>query len=147
MYALEAAEARDLPRIMLIAGNALTERYDDAFFLSMIELGEPTFLVARDLGSDEVVGFTLAVRSTPFEGRVLLLATDDNHRGRGLGGRMLKEVERRMRRLGVIGCDLEVRDDNMSAIAFYHRAGYEIQRALPSFYEDGGRALMMSKGL
>lgn len=147
MYVLEQAAARDLPRIMALANRSLTERYDEAFFLTMIELGEPTFLVARDVGTNGIAGFTLAVRSSPFEGRVLLIATDDAHRGVGLGGRMLREVEKRMRRQGVLGCDLEVRDDNMEAIAFYHRAGYEIQRAVPHFYEDGAKALMMSKGL
>lgn len=147
MYLLEEATAGDLPAIMRVAERALTERYDPTFFQSMLELARGTFLVARSFRDQEVVGFALATRSNTVESRLLTIALDPGLQNRGLGGRLLKELEMRMRRYGALELTLEVREDNVRAITFYRRKGYELIGKMARYYQDGSQALLMRKAL
>ena len=52
----------------------------------------------------------------------------ESHRGRGLGGFMLRHVERRARDLGKALVFLQVHKRNAAAIAFYRANGFSIAR-------------------
>lgn len=147
MFIVDTVRAADLPEVMRISAASLSEHYDDAFFMAMKDLAGDTFVVARHLATDDVAGFAIAVRQTPHEARLLLLATAPRHRRTGLGGRLLREIEMRLRRHGVMGFELEVRQDNMDALMFYRRKGFDLTRSIRGFYADGASAVVMSKGL
>jgi ribosomal protein S18 acetylase RimI-like enzyme len=57
-------------------------------------------------------------------GWVNYLAVDDAHRRAGLGRALMAEVEARLRALGCPKLNLQVRDDNAGALAFYERIGF-----------------------
>ena len=74
-----------------------------------------------------------------MDGKIVatVMAGYDGHRGwvnylavapelqrRGLGGEMMAEAERRLEALGCPKVQLQVRNDNAQAIAFYRRLGY-----------------------
>lgn len=145
MFIIEDASLEDVPAVMRVADEALTERYDPSLFHSMITLG--TFLVVRDVPNDEVVGFAIATRTNQVEGRLLTIALRSRLQSRGMGGRLLREVEMRMRLSGAIEFTLEVREDNVRAIGFYRRKGYELSGRMPRYYQDGSQALLMRKAL
>lgn len=147
MVLIEPASKKDLETVIRIARETLTESYDDALFFTMLELARDTFLVARDDATGRVMAFALAVRQTPYEARLIVIAVDRAHQGRQIGRHLLGEVEKRLMTRGVLELSLEVREENMRAITFYRRLGYDILSGVPRYYSDGGRAIVMRKGL
>ena len=57
-------------------------------------------------------------------GWVNYLAVDPGHRRRGLASAMMTEAERRLRALGCAKINLQIRRDNLEAVAFYKRLGF-----------------------
>ena len=77
-------------------------------------------------------------RRTAHAARLYSLAVGSHARGTGLGGKLLAAAEADARTRGCTSMRLEVRVDNLSAIALYERRGYTRITRLPAFYEDGG---------
>ena len=67
------------------------------------------------------------------------------HRGSGLGGRLLDELERRAEDGGAEAMMLEVRADNTPARALYDRRGYAVLSTRRRYYPGGVDALVMRK--
>ena len=124
-------------------------------------LGRPGFLVAEHregegttpAGADDegpaarsiagyVVADTVPNHGQPL-GHIKDLAVHPDHRGEGIGRRLLE------RALGVLqGRDtsrvkLEVRDGNDPAISLYREFGFTHHHTVPRYYEDGTDALVM----
>jgi len=57
-------------------------------------------------------------------GWINYLAVDPVHRRAGLGRAMMDEAERRLRTLGCPRINLQVRREDLEAIAFYERIGF-----------------------
>jgi len=79
------------------------------------------FLVAEDGGA--VVGSVMG----GYEGHrgwVNYLAVHESRRKGGLGRALMAEVESRLRAVGCPKLNLQVRDDNLGAVAFYERIGF-----------------------
>jgi ribosomal protein S18 acetylase RimI-like enzyme len=85
------------------------------------------FLVAEEGGA--VVGSVMG----GYEGHrgwVNYLAVDPAQRRAGLGRRLMAEVESRLRALGCPKLNLQVRNDNAEALAFYERIGFAVDAAV-----------------
>ena len=77
---------------------------------------------------------------------VMTVAVSPRGRGAGLGRALLDELESRARRRGAASVMLEVRADNVAAVALYERAGYAVLRTRPRYYQPGDvDALVMRK--
>lgn len=79
------------------------------------------FLVAEEGG--QVIGSVMA----GYEGHrgwVNYLAVAAHHRRRGLGARLMQEVEQRLHALGCPKINLMVRSTNAEVVAFYRALGY-----------------------
>jgi ribosomal protein S18 acetylase RimI-like enzyme len=75
----------------------------------------------------EVAGKLVAAMMVGYEGHrgwVNYLAVEPELQGRGLGRQMMAEAERRLLALGCPKIQLQVRKDNLDAIAFYQSLGY-----------------------
>jgi ribosomal protein S18 acetylase RimI-like enzyme len=75
----------------------------------------------------EIDGRVVAVIMVGYEGHrgwVNYLAVEPELQHRGFGRRMMAEAERRLGALGCPKVQLQVRNDNPQAIAFYRRLGY-----------------------
>ena len=79
--------------------------------------------------------------------RLYSLAVDARSRGTGLGGALLTAAEADARVRGCESMGLEVRVDNVSAIALYEHRGYTRGNRIPGFYEDGTDAWRYMKRL
>lgn len=79
------------------------------------------FLVAEADGA--IVGSVMAGYEG-HRGSVNYLAVDESLRRRGLGRALMAEVEGRLRELGCAKINLNVRDENPAALAFYDRIGF-----------------------
>jgi ribosomal protein S18 acetylase RimI-like enzyme len=63
-------------------------------------------------------------------GWVNYLAVDTAHRRLGLGRALMSALETRLLALGCPKLNLQVRDDNLAALAFYERLGYRKDAAV-----------------
>lgn len=85
------------------------------------------------------------------QAEILTLATDPDHRRKGLARARLADFETRAGAMGAAAVFLEVSDANSAALALYHRAGYAEVGRRTSYYgnADGTRsdALLMRKSL
>jgi ribosomal protein S18 acetylase RimI-like enzyme len=74
------------------------------------------------------VGYCSYARtSTPNEMKLEQLYLLRKHRGKGLGGFMLRHVEVQARRHGLSVLMLQVNKRNVEPIAFYHKAGFTVR--------------------
>lgn len=107
-------------------------------------LSEPAFLVAE--GPSGVVGYVVA-DVTPNLGRdighVKDLAVTPDHRGRGIGRRLLRAAVARLAAQGAVVVKLEVRESNEPARGLYRSEGFSALRRVPRYYSDGEDALVM----
>ena len=77
---------------------------------------------------------------------VMTVAVAPRGQGRGVGGRLLDEQERRARARGAASLMLEVRADNAAARHLYERAGYVLLSTRRRYYQPGDvDALVMRK--
>ena len=71
-----------------------------------------------------LVAFVLGWRRTRTEGHVITLDVTASARRRGLGRRLMVELEARFRAAGIQQVQLETAATNAIAIGFYQRLGY-----------------------
>ena len=89
------------------------------------------------LVDDELVGFA-AVRR---DGYILFLAVEPSYRGEGFGRRLVADVAEEH---SAVTC--HARTTNEEALSFYEHIGFEIERRIDSYYEDGGDAYYLKLG-
>jgi ribosomal-protein-alanine N-acetyltransferase len=94
-----------------------------------------------------VVAFVLGWRWSRTEGHVITLDVTAPARRRGLGRRLMLELERRFRTAGATRLQLETAATNAIAIRFYERLGYRKVAQLRSYYGSGLHAWRMAKTL
>jgi len=79
--------------------------------------------------------------------RVYSLVVHPEHQRRGLARALMQAAEPAALARGCHTIRLEVRADNTAAITLYQRLGYGVMESVENFYEDGAKALRLSKPL
>jgi GNAT superfamily N-acetyltransferase len=110
--------------------------------------GHPTTLVFLAERHEQPVGVAVCFLGfSTFAARPLVnvhdLAVLPDHRGLGIGRRLLEAVEHKARALGCCKVTLEVQEDNRRARAVYAAAGF----AQAQYQEAAGRVLFLAKPL
>lgn len=98
---------------------------------------------------DVVAGF-IVTRTQIDQSEILTIVIDADHRGQGLGTKLLIEGERVVRARGAEIMFLDVAADNPSAQALYRKAGYQRCGTRKAYYRrEKGRvdALLFQKHL
>ncbi len=144
---VEPVRRADLQQVAGLAGEQLSEWFPARWLAEQAERNRETFLVARDLSSNTIVGFVVGAREAPCEGKVLAIAVDNEHRGQGLGSALLKNLRSQMARGGAYRLTLEVRADDPKAQRFYLRHGFSPDGLLEHQYSDGCDALRLVRPL
>jgi ribosomal-protein-alanine N-acetyltransferase len=102
-------------------------------------------LVANDTDEGRVAGF-IVVHAGPT-GHVITIDVVAAERRSGVGSSLLRAAEDRLRAAGRRAVGLETAVDNLAALAFYKRHGYNVVRTWPRYYSNGVDALVMKKEL
>jgi ribosomal protein S18 acetylase RimI-like enzyme len=89
------------------------------------------------LEEDTLVGFA----STRRDGYILFLAVHPDRRDEGYGERLVAEVAKDHR---TVTC--HARTTNQAALDFYEHIGFEVERRIDDYYEDGGGAYYLKLG-
>ncbi|ERL66313.1 ribosomal-protein-alanine N-acetyltransferase [Schleiferilactobacillus shenzhenensis LY-73] len=133
-YQLKKAAEPDVPEMLAVerriyagrqpwdarAFHSELRRYDKALYLNAYQNGH---LVAY-----------IGTWFTPREAHVTNLAVDPDWQQRGLGRFLLETMIERARAAGTPRVTLEVRVDNMPAIALYHSVGFRDGAIKPNYY-------------
>jgi len=98
---------------------------------------------AKNAGT--VAGFIVAYNGPT--GHVITIDVIAAARRAGVGSLLLKAAEDRLRAGGSRSVGLETAVDNLAALAFYKRHGYNVVRTWPRYYSNGVDALVMRKEL
>lgn len=89
-----------------------------------------------------IAGYILVlIRRT--NAKLYSLGISERYRGQKIAFKLFEVISKELITLEFNKILLEVRTDNASAIALYHRVGFHTKKTLPSFYLDGCDAYLM----
>ena len=96
----------------------------------------------------EIVGFILVdVSPRRKAANMVTLDISARHRRKGYATELFLKSERVLIELAIERYELQVDVENASAIAFYRKHGFEMERTLKRYYANGNDAYFMSKAL
>ncbi|MEM3789197.1 MAG: ribosomal protein S18-alanine N-acetyltransferase [Candidatus Bathyarchaeia archaeon] len=104
-------------------------------------------LIAKE--NDKIIGFIIGmvyVEDNVLTGHILTIDVSPNHRRKGVGIKLLEELEKIFRDKGVKVCRLEVREDNVAALNLYQKFGYKKVGKLHHYYGDA-HGILLEKAL
>jgi ribosomal-protein-alanine N-acetyltransferase len=96
-------------------------------------------------GGGEIGGFLVA--HPGHTGHIVTIDVVASARRSGVGSLLLRAAEDRLRIAGSRSVSLETAVDNLSALAFYKRHGYNVVKTIPRYYSNGVDALVLQKDL
>jgi putative acetyltransferase len=106
---------------------------------------EVDFLVAEADGRVVACGATRRPGGREW-GEIKRMFVRPDHRGQGIGGRLLDVLERRLAAAGAARAVLETGRDQHEALRLYRRAGYR-PRAAFGGYPDNGLSVFLEKAI
>jgi ribosomal-protein-alanine N-acetyltransferase len=126
----------DLDQVMLIEhASYLTPWSRGSFEREISENSTATYVVAEQ--DDQICGYA-GMWVLLDEGHVTNIAVHPEHRRRGLGTALLRELARRAGSLGVLHLTLEVRPSNQGAQRLYEGLGFVARGRRKRYYSDTG---------
>jgi [ribosomal protein S18]-alanine N-acetyltransferase len=133
--AIRRMEADDLDRVLSVAAALATAPHWEraVYEAAVVRDSRYIALVAEDTGV--LMGFAIAGVVSP-EAELESIAVSAEVQRTGVGAALLAEVVAELRRLSVTVLDLEVRESNLAAIGFYHRAGFREIARRRGYYRD-----------
>jgi ribosomal-protein-alanine acetyltransferase len=103
----------------------------------------PTVLRLKAVNEGRLVGFIACdIRRSENTAWISTLGVLPEYRSRGIGERLLREVEERLQ---VNSIRLSVRASNHTALRLYQRLGYHQRNIWPRYYSDREDAIVMEK--
>lgn len=143
----------DQARVTEIEVASFPDPWPPSFFNYIQGKASDLFIVAEEGG--EVVGYVIGeLREIMFSGvshrskvgHILNIAVEKVRRGRGIGTRLMEEVEGRFSGMGASQVTLEVRESNATARSFYNGRGFAEIGRVRAYYPDED-AVIMKKSL
>jgi ribosomal-protein-alanine N-acetyltransferase len=101
--------------------------------------------LAKEAIGSKIAGFI--VTQTGRTGHIITIDVIAPARRSGVGSQLLQAAEGRLQTAGSKAVSLETAVDNISALAFYKRHGYNVIETMPRYYSNGVDALRMKKAL
>ncbi len=138
-------DVNEIKTVMKISQNTLSERYSHDLMMEIYQSWPDGFLVYESAG--KIYGFLAGRKMTQSDARVLMLATEEDYRSRGIGGELLDNFVNTCQVYGFINIRLEVRTDNSRGISFYQKHGFMVTSILRNYYSDFTDAYVMWKQL
>jgi len=154
-YQIRRCEREDIPAVIEINMQTLPEHYSDYFYYEILAEFPETFLVAEVEGA--MVGYVMCRIEYGFshlkklglarKGHVISIAVLEEHRGKGVGSRLITTAHDELIKKSATEVYLEVRVSNAEAVALYQKLGYRTTGRLEAYYKDGEPALLMASPL
>lgn len=143
---LRHAHLADLDALVRLEQSFSSDRLSRASFRHLLMRGHAEIWVCEERG--EVAGNAVTLYRRGMDiARFYSLVVHPAHRRRGIARLLLEHAETAALGRGCLAMQLEVRPDNVAALGFYRKHGYETAGKIPGFYEDGSEAMKMCKRL
>lgn len=143
---IEEAAEKDLEAIMDIEKSSFPKYpYSIEVFKTLLKDYGKYFLLSKSRG--RVIGYACGRIFREKFGEIVSIAVAPDFRRRGIGRRLMLELESRFKNDGIKFTRLEVSVKNDVAIKFYESLGYEIFKLTKNYYPDGSNAFTMIKFL
>jgi ribosomal-protein-alanine N-acetyltransferase len=131
----------DTFKVIKLASETLTERYNHSLFSYFYETNPEGFMVAES--NNKIIGFIVGVEINPKKTKILMLSVSPNHQKQKIGTRLLQEYIKKIQKQFINYIELEVRTDNVKAIKFYEKNDFKIVGEIKEFYQNGEDAYTM----
>jgi ribosomal-protein-alanine N-acetyltransferase len=126
----------DVPGVMEIEGRSFPTPWSESSFrYELLENPYASLFVIRAAASPRVLGFA-CVWVIDEEMKINNIAVHPDHRGRGLGRRLLRFLLDFARAEACREVTLEVRPSNVAALRLYARAGFRTVGRRRNYYTD-----------
>jgi ribosomal-protein-alanine N-acetyltransferase len=112
---------------------------------SMKEPGAVTLVAETE--PEEIAGFLVAARPRPHLGHVITIDVRPEFRSHGIGHTLMQALEGQFARTGVRRMRLEAAVNNLPALQFYKKLGYQVVRRLPRYYPGPIDGLLLEKDI
>lgn len=133
---IEKASIEHLNRLCEIEIKCFeTEAFTKQQIAYLLTDSNSMILVSRVKG--EIVGFIIGktyMDKKPATGQILTIDVSPKHRRKGIGQRLLQEIEKTFKDKGVKICYLEVQENNFVALSLYQKLGYKKVGRLENYY-------------
>jgi ribosomal-protein-alanine N-acetyltransferase len=93
-----------------------------------------------------ILGFLVAER-TRATGHIITIDVRAEARRHRIGSVLLQSADEQFRLWNCHGVRLETAVDNIAALSFYKRHGYNVVKTIPRYYSNGVDALLLEKNL
>jgi ribosomal protein S18 acetylase RimI-like enzyme len=142
-WLIRAAGVADLEAVLMLwrRSCAVPTVTDDLQSLRALLLADAGALLVAEASAErtgvggELAGSLIAAWNG-WRGSFYRLAVRPDHRRRGLGRRLVREGESRLRELGAGRLDAIVADDEAAAMGFWEALGYQRQRDRVRFVQN-----------
>jgi len=146
---IKPATIKDLETLYKIEEECFTkEAFTKKQIENLLQNSNAISLIAQTNG--ETAGFIIGLTYPNNKARIGHVITIDiaiKYRRKGIGTRLLNELERKFVRKGVEICYLEVRIDNVVARELYRRQGYKETKQLKHYYPKRTDGVQLKKKL
>lgn len=116
-----------------------------AAFTFVAEEISPDVRVPAQAKSVRVLGFVVGEHSSRGRGHIITIDVRERGRRQGVGSALLEAAEVKFRERNCPSIRLETAVDNIAALSFYKRQGYNVVRTIPRYYSNGLDALLLEK--
>ena len=116
------------------------ESYTSEIFQQYIKMGGEVWVIEED---GEIIAYILYIIYDRMA-HLISIAVHPNHRGKGLGRKLISKMEEEAKRQGAERVWLEVKANN-PARTFYRRLGYREIIRVERYYPNGNDAIRMMK--
>jgi [ribosomal protein S18]-alanine N-acetyltransferase len=141
----EPMRVEDLPEVMEIERRSFTQPWTPGLFLHELKVPfSRTVLMRSSNGTRTTLGYVCRWL-VGDEVHILNLAVHPEHRGRGLGRRLVESVILEAQSAGARVVTLEVRRENSPARTLYRRLGFVEVGLRRNYYGRGEDAIIMSR--
>ena len=101
----------------------------------------------ESLDENAILGFLVAECGRRKVGHVITIDVRSGARRNRVGSALLEAAELRLRSAQCQLVRLETAVDNLAALSFYKRRGYNVLQTIPRYYSNGVDALLLEKEL
>ncbi len=135
-------EPDDVSQVIAIEHQSFDDPYPTDVVTFLYERYKDTFLVACQGGA--ILGYVAGISSWR-EGHIVSLAMLPSWRKKGIASQLVDELCTIFKEEGKKRVKLEVRLSNKAAISLYGKLGFEKQKIVRNYYENGEDAVLMKK--
>lgn len=128
-----SANCTDVQEILKLDNSYNCDMYSEKQILDFFNINYYRVIVAKRF--DIIIGYICF--SIIFEEcNLIKIVVDKDYRKMGIGKNLVNEMINTCKENNVSKIYLEVREDNISAISFYEKLGFEFENLRPNYYGD-----------